>query len=395
MATKSKIVGKSICAKCSVSVKNCIVCAKCMKEYHPSCVIKVKRMHVDDDGRVICCGNLTSNVPKTCNCEQMELEIQHLKSRIFKLNESILDQTLLDIETVSLDDTDNSVDAAGGLEFELDGFAELRRELDEMKTLLSRQMFELQDLLTINKDFTSKQKSDNSNSLYVNNVCNRSMVPSVGHKQNSAAGDDTNVQRPTLLILGDSQCRSISSLLRRRFEDLYRVETVFKPNATFEQVTRDIGGLCRSLGDRDVVAIVAGTNNVLRGGYLNEDAVKSCFSVVRQTNVIMVSVPYFNFSYNYHQSKAVHRFNSNMCNIVAKYRHSNVQFLDVNELITRFDITPGGIHLTQGGKQKLCSLIADSILRDDGVEVDKLLYINYDNLKYVHVTSISDEEHYS
>lgn len=84
MAPRNDNSGENSCNKCSKEVKVYVTCSKCKKTYHHSCVLKICGIYVGDEGKVVCCENITS---KKCQCEDKDLEIQKLKEQLSELNE--------------------------------------------------------------------------------------------------------------------------------------------------------------------------------------------------------------------------------------------------------------------------------------------------------------------
>lgn len=91
MSPRSLKTVEKLCKKCTKEVKICITCSKCNNNYHPSCILKICGMFVDADGKIICCDSITS---KTCQCEEKDLEITKLKTRLADLNEVCFEESM-------------------------------------------------------------------------------------------------------------------------------------------------------------------------------------------------------------------------------------------------------------------------------------------------------------
>lgn len=71
LSSKNTKVSEVICDECKVSVSKFSTCTKCNKCYHPSCVLRIKGIIVDEGGALNCCMNVTSLFSKL-ECKEIK-----------------------------------------------------------------------------------------------------------------------------------------------------------------------------------------------------------------------------------------------------------------------------------------------------------------------------------
>ena len=288
-------------------------------------------------------------------------------------------------------------------------------ELNNLKTVLGRQIQDLSEMLNklVNsnvdlnmlqykpKDFSSSLLSDSNhfNKVY------KSKTDIVCQINDS--------YKKNILILADKQGQSMSLKLRNLLGASYNVQAVTKPNAMYTAVVvSDAHNLARSFSRQDYVFILAGTNDVVRGSIFDVKAIDKLMLSLSHTNVVFLTVPksYKGFRYD----DAILYFNENLYKYYLSCRDSqSFLYLDINYLFDRICSPRNSIYMSNDEKSRVANAMAQLInydkhrmdavngdnlvyidLTDTDSESDKSLYINYDNLKYVHVTSVLDEQYH-
>lgn len=116
-----------------------------------------------------------------------------------------------------------------------------------------------------------------------------------------------------------------------------------------------------SFTSKDFVIVMAGTNDILDGRPLDNNAISGLRLAVSNTNCFIVSVPYF--STRKELNVRVHNFNSIMSDCVNGFGSRNFKFIDINDIILFSDVSRKGIHLTRAEKRRLLFNISDVILK--------------------------------
>lgn len=167
-----------------------------------------------------------------------------------------------------------------------------------------------------------------------------------------------SIQQSSFLILADSHGRDINKILLNNFKLNFKSESVFKPNATFTQVTNNISSLTSKFCKKDKVLILAGTNDFNHGRYPSFKCIVDVLNQCKNTNVTLGLVPY---RYDQrHYNKFIRKYNLKLIEVVKKYNYqkdSEVDILDTNNGIGRECYTRHGLHFGSRGKNKLASMI--------------------------------------
>lgn len=367
---KTKSVNK-VCSKCSVVVKNDLICCKCTKSYHPSCLLKIPGAHVGENGEIYCCFKFNL----ACNCQSKDDEIQSLKKRLLRLNERMLENSLADDNSVMNNETKETenVSMSDGDDFEASVSDDFKTTTlgcsNELKNLLTAQSEEIRALTITTSGILDHLKT-------ITNVNNHGefekVAPprmtgrtSINGNQNQhlsyvpeRSSSRSIHRKPRILILGDSQSRQGTSLLKDYIKDNYCVETVTKPGATFDAVTSGLDSMTRTFTKRYFVIIVAGTNDILAKHKFDRNVVKRVQSDLKHTNCILVTVPFFNVKR--HLNNDVHCFNSDLYKSVCSFNTDNFKLIDINDIVLYSDVSRGSIHLTLAEKRRLYFHIATS-----------------------------------
>ncbi|KAK9752500.1 hypothetical protein QE152_g4071 [Popillia japonica] len=121
------------CKKCTKEVKLYCLCSICNAYYHPSCVLKIPGMYIDEKGKLHCCEDITCEITKyycvldeiekqkrqleekntqiqklrqelkkqeeACECKQKDIELSsQLKQRLFAANNKVLEMSMADYD---------------------------------------------------------------------------------------------------------------------------------------------------------------------------------------------------------------------------------------------------------------------------------------------------------
>lgn len=198
-----------------------------------------------------------------------------------------------------------------------------------------------------------------------------------------------------VLLLSDSHGGGVYSILNNLLTSSYCVQSIFKPNATFEQVTENVKELGRKFNKNDFIIIMAGVNNAIKGKSLNDEQLIRMFTELSHTNVICVSAPYW------YGRKVLNHFiykiNNSIFNAIQN-SNEQVLFLDSNSFLIKKNYNSNGLHLTRSGKFKLCKNIANVILNSNNLQTtsSNLLncndYIRFHNLIVIKPTYTNSGE---
>lgn len=145
---------------------------------------------------------------------------------------------------------------------------------------------------------------------------------------------------PRILLLADSHGRglaqNISDLLP---PNSYSVQSIFKPNAVFNDVLVNSKDLTKSFDKEDFVFILAGSNDAIRSTKLSADNVTSTLNNLNKTNVIVLSAPYWHGRDVLNQF--IYNINNKMYTAVnnAKQINPSIKFIDVNHFLEKTHFT--------------------------------------------------------
>lgn len=165
--------------------------------------------------------------------------------------------------------------------------------------------------------------------------------------------------RDEVLILADSHGRNISEYLMEIWPSKKtQINSIFKRNANFDEVTKDLKKLVKLFGKNDYVVVIGGANDSLgdsEGQLLS--SFKQVIEATRHTNLILAALPY-----RYHTPELNSRvsfMNMEIEGLVKKSKHATLLTLNY---LTRQLHTKHGLHLNKQGKRKVASMIKDIIL---------------------------------
>lgn len=177
--------------------------------------------------------------------------------------------------------------------------------------------------------------------------------------ENPSQMTTTNTEhRARILLLSDSHGRNLSQELedhlnnKKICEDRPKIESIFKPNATFGQTCNNIKHLIKNFNEQDNVFITAGTNddNIETFKESVYDLLSSCPSV----NLHITTVPYrydrpgLN-SFIFEKNKFLFDLSSNF----------KFKLIDINLFLDRADYTKHGLHFNRRGKFIIADVISE------------------------------------
>lgn len=220
----------------------------------------------------------------------------------------------------------------------------------------------------------------NSDSVIVN-VTNKNLYTQ--SKPNSGTGDVTKTGKSRILFLADSHGREIFNILQSLdTAHEYKILNIFKPNAEFEEVIKDVATSTKDFNEKDYVVVFAGSNNALNNNTININTLRNALNNLKGTNVVLISIPYW-CNGNKTINNNIYYLNCEIFKEI-KSNYSDIRFIDSNCILKTNCYTQYGLHLNKRGKYKLLRYIFDCIKKDSNV----INSINYNNLK---VISISEE----
>ncbi|KAF2897377.1 hypothetical protein ILUMI_08798 [Ignelater luminosus] len=230
------------------------------------------------------------------------------------------------------------------------------------------------------------------NKYRTKNSPDTSKVTDKEYVQGKAEKNQNKKTKSTVLLLADSQGRGLANQLQVNLGKDFSVNGIFKPNATFENVTAEVKSMTSNLTSEDFLIILAGSNNALDGKTVTTDNL-STISNIENTNVIIIAVPYWKgrsvlneFTYN---------INLQIYNelVVGK---QNFSLFDINTIMNKTDFTFHGRHLNSKGKKKLSFRLSQLITQTERSISNKMQWINYSNLITIseNVTSINSNNNF-
>lgn len=166
-----------------------------------------------------------------------------------------------------------------------------------------------------------------------------------------AGADD----RSRIVLLSDDIGRGLCKAIMDKVDlNRYRVESIFKPGATFDQVIDSLDSLSGALTIRDHIFVIAGSNDFSTGSKYPSfrnicQRLKSCYSV----NVTIATIPYrVNSSVN----KFIYKFNNKLVDVIGRINNC------VQGTVGVLDVNNGGsfLHL---GRQKIPGEVIKIVLQ--------------------------------
>lgn len=162
---------------------------------------------------------------------------------------------------------------------------------------------------------------------------------------------EQNVNR-RITLLSDSHGRNLGPIIKNTFTDnLTRIDSIFKPNATFSQVVDNVNKLTTDFTKNDAVVIMAGTNDSNLAFF--ETSVKNIMEICAKTNLFLCTIPY-----RYDKpilNNLIFEMNKLLYDLSSIY---NFKVIDLNIFLKPADYTKYGLHLNICGKYKIGDVIA-------------------------------------
>ena len=238
------------CKKCTLTLRNPVICIDCESSYHPTCLLSLPGVFVDVSGRMHCC---SGGAFDCVSCSRKDDEIVQLRGRLSLINEKNLDSSLVEI-TMTQEADSQLGEALRCLEL-------FRVELLARFSRLQSDFSELKDIA---HDVHAKI------STVPEPCCEdlahrvRSAADEINGLDNGFAASSTvgMPRRPRVLILADEHGRDCSSVLRGLLGGHYDVSGCVKPGAGMDGVTCGVAELVRDYGKCDFVVVMAGTNDI-------------------------------------------------------------------------------------------------------------------------------------
>lgn len=161
-------------------------------------------------------------------------------------------------------------------------------------------------------------------------------------------------KKSKVLLIGDSHLRNMLPILNNNTSDKCSFMCIFKPNATFNQVTSSLSYNTKGFTKNDQVYILAGCNDVSKNNHFDFN-LNTLVDVVSYTNVNIVLIPYRfdDLSLN----SCIYDFNVRLCSFAATH---NIGIIDTS-LLKRNLYTSFGLHLNRLGKTVLCDYIISDL----------------------------------
>lgn len=180
----------------------------------------------------------------------------------------------------------------------------------------------------------------------------------------------------SVMILADSHGRNVNKIIKNKLDSKYNSIGIFKPNATFEQVTDNIGGLTSSLSKNDNVIIIAGTNNINNKKYPSFKHIVDIMRLCTKTRLAISTVPYrYDFPY---LNKYIFKFNKKLVETVRNFNlwtNEDVDIIDINHGCSRRHYTVHGLHFNAKGKTKIADTLVNYIKFGNNVSTSNLIHI--------------------
>lgn len=199
-------------------------------------------------------------------------------------------------------------------------------------------------------------------------ITSNNKLPKSDLQENAAKSDifsknenyNKSGSKSKFLILADSHGRNSVHFIQRELSDKYDVQCIFKPNASFENVINDLKSLTRKFTKNDVVVIIAGSNDAIKGATIDSAILNETINNCKNTNLIIVTIPYWE------NRPVLNRFSYNInLALYNKLRNNHdVKLIDINAIVKSSDFTLHGLHLNKRGKFKLSKVLIETVIND-------------------------------
>ena len=177
-----------------------------------------------------------------------------------------------------------------------------------------------------------------------------------------------------VLLLADHLGKGAAQIIRKSLCPAFDTVSIFKPNASLEQVMQDVKSLTKAFSRNDFVFVVAGANNVLSNSYTDFRFINSKLLQMNHTNIIISSVPYCRSNENL--NNRIYDFNRRLYENIQKIK-KDLLYVDVNGLISQNSMASNGVQLTGSGKMILFEHLCRSIFN---FKPNLNTFVNFDNI---------------
>jgi len=169
----------------------------------------------------------------------------------------------------------------------------------------------------------------------------------------------SNSRKKKILLLGSSHGQDIGPLLQNHLGTECEVTSIFKPNASLENIVEDLANLGEVLTKKDHIVIVGGPGNNLERNH-HYSIKKDLNFIARRTDY---TVRFVNLLRRYDEpwmNKRARSVNLRLDRALLGHGMSHLGVTDT-ATIGREEYTAHGLHLNPRGKGKVMLLIADKL----------------------------------
>lgn len=164
-----------------------------------------------------------------------------------------------------------------------------------------------------------------------------------------------------VLVLADSQGRNLAKHIVNMWpsNDNTGVSSIFKPNAPFSEVGKNVKKHTEFFNKNDYLVILGGSNNVIeRNDKKIIGEVKKLLELTEHTNIIIAGLPYRHHTPSLNNE--ISYLNMELEQIIKKTQHGS--FLAIHDL-QRSCYTAHGLHFNNRGKRKIAEMIMNIVLK--------------------------------
>lgn len=348
------------------------VCINCNEVIHRYCASKLKKeIRFLSDNKIMCCDSTDSSNESTINdpTETLEKTIQELiedrQTRDRHLEKLKRDREVLVMEATAREDELNEL--VTNQEAKIRQLQELVAELKLSLEVYTERVAQTAWTQTTVDTISVSTITDGPPHMVLGPVHvdeTRRLVTdqwTMTDTPKDPAGDCRSSCSKKCLVVSDDYGRNIARLLSRKFDaDNFKIESVYKPGATYQQVIENLEGLCRDYTRGDYVVIIAGNNNftgTTRYPLFKDlcDKIKKCSNL----NLILVNVPY---KKEPNVNQFIYKFNQKLSDFVAKVNNfipGRIEIIDVNGIVgvTKRGLCQEIIRVTRNTRNSLSNLV--------------------------------------
>lgn len=233
----------------------------------------------------------------------------------------------------------------------------LQKSVDNFKVKI-KELIKLNDTLEAQVVELTKIKAtiDQKNHQVESNIVAENL------KNKSTKYIKDKVFNSNVLILADSHGRQLAGIISDLLPKNFTVQSIFKPNARFEEVVKNCASLATNFAEMDHVIVFAGCNNALQTGKIQISSIESTLNALKHTNTYFVSIPYF--KNRKILNNIIYGLNTLLYDAIKMAvlkKRQQVRFLDINLYVNQHHFTNHGLHLRQSGKLILSNHIVSKI----------------------------------